>query len=83
MLDSNAIIAIVTLFVTCVPGAWFAIRHLRPRLMRWMNRHGHEDGPVPLLPLHRSTICKHNIIFDFMLDICRCVDACYRSSRTG
>lgn len=52
MLDSNAIIAVVTLLITCVPGGWFAIRVLRPRCMAWRARRGRPTGALQPLPLH-------------------------------
>lgn len=52
MLDSNAIIAVVTLLITCVPGGWFAIRVLRPRCMAWKARRGRPTGALQPLPLH-------------------------------
>lgn len=52
MLDSNAIIAVVTLLVTCVPGGWFAIRVLGPRCMAWRARRGRREEAFQPLPLH-------------------------------
>ena len=50
MLNSNAIIAIVTLFVMCVPGGLFGIRKLRPRFAQWRARRETARG----LPMHNS-----------------------------
>lgn len=52
MLDSNATISVVSLFVMCVPGAWFIIRVLRPRFTRWRARREHRSRAVQSLPLH-------------------------------
>ncbi|KAH8756377.1 hypothetical protein F5883DRAFT_569632 [Diaporthe sp. PMI_573] len=48
MLNPNAIIAVVTLFVTCVPGVWFAIQKLRPRFAQRRARRETARG----LPMH-------------------------------
>ncbi|KAH8747324.1 hypothetical protein F5883DRAFT_584352 [Diaporthe sp. PMI_573] len=52
MPNSNAIIAIVTLFIMCVPGAWFAIRVLGPRFLLWRTRRDRRRGILRGLPLH-------------------------------
>lgn len=52
MLDSNAIIAVITLLVMCVPGGWFAIRVLRPRFIAWRAHLGRPTGALQPLPLH-------------------------------
>lgn len=52
MLDSNAIIAVVTLLITCVPGGWFVIRVLRPRCMAWRTRRRRPKEALQPLPLH-------------------------------
>lgn len=52
MLNTNAIIAVVTLFIMCVPGAWFFIRVLRPRFKQWRTRRGRPNEALQRLPLH-------------------------------
>lgn len=51
MLDTNAIIAVVTLFIMCVPGALFVIRVLRPRFEQWWNCRGHPNNDLQGRPL--------------------------------
>lgn len=52
MLNPEAIIAVVSLLVMCVPGAWFAIRVLGPRFTQWWTRRGHPNEAFQHLPLH-------------------------------
>ncbi|KAH8742549.1 hypothetical protein F5883DRAFT_595914 [Diaporthe sp. PMI_573] len=52
MLNTNAIIAVVTLFIMCAPGPWFFIRVLRPRFKQWRTRRGRPNEALQRLPLH-------------------------------
>ena len=52
MLNPDAIIAVVTVFIMCVPGAWFVIRVIRPRFELWRTRRERRRKAVQGLPLH-------------------------------
>lgn len=61
MLDSNAIIAVVSLFVMCVPGACFVNRVLGPRFRQWVARRDRRNGAVQSLPLHEPRPLSHEL----------------------